>query len=604
MALLIKLRTLLFCVLLIALSSIGLGAAYDSHSENPVLAQLPKPNPNQSQFFGKVTAVDQMRMLVTLQTEVVTQPDGTELNFGTPQEHIFSLTFVTPVNHINTPQRWLSLSELSKGQQLVIYGKPNGNSVIADSVVVPFNDPKMPKPTFVTPSGLNPVEYDKVCLDPVTIPMIFPLAGKVNLSDSFLASRGGGSRRHHGQDLMAPKLTPAIACFDGTVFITLGKTGNAGNMITIEGNNGWTAQYYHINNDTPGTDDGKGTADYAIAPGLKNGQQVSAGQLIGWCGDSGNAEGTGPHVHFEIWNQFTGAVYNAYESLKAAKRLDKPTVFAPAPDLVIPKNQTRYEGVIRQLDHERNVIVIDLLASAKSGKPLESVTKPTRQFLRANEVSTFYVFGMSEPLTFNDLLVGDRITAISQATQPGKADNLTKIYALRMNPLQAAIAQQNQSQEQTQAPSEQLEKPNNGVILFGPQDDFLMALSKTVLDEINPLRAKKNLPPIQFDASLARACQTWTVNMVDGDFYDLRDSRTGKTLANLAEREGATHTLTGIICNVVSVKAIANEIITNYPDLVNNPKSVTIGIGHTYLDEDPGRITHQHYWAILIGKAD
>lgn len=601
MAWLIRLRALNVLGCIFALGSIAFGVCSVDHSENPILAQLPRPNPNQSQFFGKVTAVDQTRMLITLQTEVVTQPDGTELNFGTPQEHVFSLTFVTPVNHINSFQRWLSLSELTKGQQLVIYGKPNGNSVIADSVIVPFNDPKMPKPTFVTPSGLNPVEYDKVCLDPVTVPMIFPLAGKVNWSDSFLASRGGGSRRHHGQDLMAAKLTPAIACFDGTVFITLGKTGNAGNMITIEGENGWTAQYYHINNDNPGTDDGKGTADYAIAPGLKNGQQVFAGQLIGWCGDSGNAESTGPHVHFELWNQFTGAVYNAYESLKAAKRIDKPTVFAPAPDLEIPKNQTRYEGVIRQLDRERSVIVIDLLASAKSGKPLESVTKPTRQFLRANEVSNFYVFGMSEPLSFNDLLVGDRITTVSQATQPGKADNLTKIYALRMNPLKVAIAQQEQSQNQTQVPAEQT---NNGVILFGPQDDYLIALAKTVLDEINPIRAEKNLQPLKFDSTLAHACQTWTVNMVDGDFYDLRDARIGKTLANLAEREGATQSLTGIVCNAISIKAIAKEIITSYPDLVNNPKATTIGIGHTYIDEDPGKVTHQHYWAILIGKND
>jgi len=604
MALLFTSRALLVATLFSGLSSFGLSAPCEIDTEPSILDLLPRPIPNQSQFLGKIIFVDQARMLVTLQTETVTQSDGTELNYGDPPEHTFSLNFATPVYHFNTAHRWISLSELKAGSQLVIYGKPNGNSMITDSIIVPAFDPKIPKPNYVTPSGLNPVEYDKVCLDPVTIPMIFPLAGKVKWSDTFLASRGGGTRRHQGQDLMAAKLTPAIACFDGTVFITLGKTGNAGNIITIEGENGWTAQYYHINNDTPGTDDGKGTADYAIAPGLKNGQQVSAGQLIGWCGDSGNAEGTGPHVHFEIWNQFTGAVYNASASLSAAKRLDKPTVFAPAPDLVIPKNQTRYEGVIRQLDRERSVIVIDLLAFAKSGKPLESITKPTRQFLRASGVSSFYVFGMSEPLSFNDLLVSDRITAVSQPTQPDRADTLTKIYALRMNPLQAAITQQIQSQAQSKIPVEPPEPSNTGVILFGPQDDFLMALSKTVLDEVNPIRAKKNLAPLQFDSTLARACQTWTVNMVDGDFYDLRDARIGKTLANLAEREGSTQSLTGIVCNAVSIKAIANEIITNYPDLVNNPKATTIGIGHTYIDEDPGKVTHKHYWAILIGKND
>lgn len=602
MALLLRLRFLCVAGGALALASAGLSACLLDHSENPFVAQLPRPNPNQSQFLGKVTAVDQSRMLVTLQTETLTQPDGTELNYGTPQEHVFSLTFVTPVSHLNTPHRWLSLSELKKGDLLAIYGKPNGNSVIADSVVIPQNDPKMPKPVFVTPSGLNPVEYDKVCLDPVTIPMIFPLAGKVNWSDTFLASRGGGTRRHLGQDLMAAKLTPAVACFDGTVFITLGKTGNAGNMITVEGDNGWTAQYYHINNDSPGTDDGKGTADYAIAPGLKNGQRVYAGQLIGWCGDSGNAEGTGPHIHFEVWNQFTGAVYNATDSLRAAKRLTKPTVFAPAPDLDIPKNQYRYDGVIRQLDYDRNVIVMDLLASAKWGNALESVTRPTRQFLKAETVSKFYVYGMSEPVNFTDLLKGDRITSLAKPTQPGKADQLTNLYALRTPDFRAIAQQESIAPVNTENTGE---KPDpNEVILFGPQDDYLLALSKTVLDEINPLRAKKNLPPLQFDATLARACQAWTVSMVDGDFYELRDSRTGKTLANLAERSGAKEKLTGVVFNSVSVKTVAAELIKYYPDLVNNPKAVSIGIGHTYLDEDPGKITHQHYWAVLIGISD
>src|SRR5262249_51428540 len=62
-----------------------------------------------------------------------------------------------------------------------------------------------------------------------------------------------------------------------------------------------TAIYIHINNDTPGTDDGLGSEEYAFAPGLQTGDHVTAGQHIAYVGDSGNAENVGPHCHFELY---------------------------------------------------------------------------------------------------------------------------------------------------------------------------------------------------------------------------------------------------------------------------------------------------------------
>lgn len=516
--------------------------------------------------------------------------------YGTPAQHTFSVDAITPVFYINNQNRWISLRELRPGTPIAIYGKPNGNSIIAEQILIPAQDPKTIVEKPVIPAGLRPIESDRVCMDHVVVPMIFPIAGRNNWSDTFLASRGGGSRRHLGQDLFATKLTPAVATFSGTVFLATGR-GNAGNIITIEGDNGWTAQYFHMNNDSPGTNDGKGTADFCFAPGIRNGERVFPGQLIGWVGNSGNAETTPPHIHFEIWNQATGAVYNAAPSLKSAQKLPYPTVFAPAPDLTVPRGSGRYEGVIKKIDRDRSVIVLDLLASDTDGKGLKSVIRPTREYLIADPKAQFSIFGLPEPLTLQNILVGDRITTIARITPPGKGQELTRLFALRN--LSKPIAQAT-----TQATTEvKPPQTNTGTILFGPQDEFLAALAKVVLDEVNPLREKQQLPPLTFALNLAQSAQSWTVSMVDGDFYDLRDERINQSLSELAQLKGAPEATIAVISNVPSIKSVATQLLLSYRDDLLSPTATSIGIGHTYIDDDPGKITHQHYWAILIARS-
>ncbi|MES1227161.1 MAG: M23 family metallopeptidase, partial [Armatimonadota bacterium] len=152
-----------------------------------------------------------------------------------------------------------------------------------------------PAPHLESPT----IEPDNICMEPITVPLVFPVAGKCDWEDSFLAARTG--HRHHGQDLMAAKMTPLVACFDGTIKLGRPKTPGGHIWVTVKGDNGWTAQYYHVNNDTPGTNDGTGLDEYAFAPGIKDGDHVEAGQFIAYVGDSGNAEGGPSHCHFELW---------------------------------------------------------------------------------------------------------------------------------------------------------------------------------------------------------------------------------------------------------------------------------------------------------------
>ena len=176
----------------------------------------------------------------------------------------------------------------------------------------------------------------------VVVPMVFPVIGGVSWSDTYLACRSGCARKHFGQDLMSPRMRPLVATFNGVISsLKRETTVGEGNYLTVEGDNGWSANYLHMNNDTPGTDDGRGTAAYAFAPGIRQGLRVVQGQLLGWSGDSGNAEGTGPHTHFELrkGSAWSGVVYNPAASLRSAWRLSRPTTSGPHPDGVLIRDR-------------------------------------------------------------------------------------------------------------------------------------------------------------------------------------------------------------------------------------------------------------------------
>ena len=151
---------------------------------------------------------------------------------------------------------------------------------------------------------------------------VFPVAGTATFGDTFGAPRSGG-RSHEGQDLAAAKHTPVVAAADGTVTsLTWPATGLSGNALTITDAAGWQYVYIHLDNDAPGTDDGSNVYERAFADGIARGQKVKAGEVVGWVGDSGNAETTVPHLHFEL-HQPGGLAVNSYGSLLAARKFQR-----------------------------------------------------------------------------------------------------------------------------------------------------------------------------------------------------------------------------------------------------------------------------------------
>src|SRR5665811_2347822 len=168
------------------------------------------------------------------------------------------------------------------------------------------------------------------------VPMIFPLEEKVEWTDTYGAPRGGG-RSHQGNDIMVPKMTPLLAVADGEVdWLNREEEPSSYNgqpyyNLLLRGDDGNVYFYIHMNNDTPGTDDGQGGPENAYAPGLVEGSHVEAGQLLGWAGDSGNAEDVGSHLHFEIHIGGYGNTISPYASLMAAPTVGETVGETSAP---------------------------------------------------------------------------------------------------------------------------------------------------------------------------------------------------------------------------------------------------------------------------------
>jgi hypothetical protein len=213
-----------------------------------------------------------------------------------------------------------------------------------------------PAPAATTPAPISRTR--------TVVPMVFPVVSGATFSDTYLSCRSGCSRPHLGQDLMAPKMRLLVATFDGTITYMKTTTSSSGNYVSLRSASGWTVTYMHMNNDTPGTDNGRGSASWAFAPGIRVGARVYAGQWLGWLGDSGNAEASSPHTHFELrkGDAWSGTVYNAYPSLRAALKLTRPRVGGPHPDGVLVQGGPGWTTWLIEGGRRRKVLP-DILAA-------------------------------------------------------------------------------------------------------------------------------------------------------------------------------------------------------------------------------------------------
>lgn len=134
-----------------------------------------------------------------------------------------------------------------------------------------------------TPSAPVPAIVRAV---PAPSGLVIPVQGVTagQLVNTFDQARGEG-RVHEAIDIMAPTGTPVLAVADGWVEKLFTSDQGGLTIYQFEPTRTWSYYYAHLDR---------------YADGLREGQPLKRGQVIGYVGYSGNANPEGPHLHFAI----------------------------------------------------------------------------------------------------------------------------------------------------------------------------------------------------------------------------------------------------------------------------------------------------------------
>ena len=110
--------------------------------------------------------------------------------------------------------------------------------------------------------------------------LCWPLPGHTYISCNFGEEDAYGNSGHRGTDIPAPEGTPILAAHGGTVIIS-GWNNSYGNQVLLDNGTGLSTRYAHM-----------------TAAAVSAGETVTAGQVIGYVGNTGDS--TGFHLHFEV----------------------------------------------------------------------------------------------------------------------------------------------------------------------------------------------------------------------------------------------------------------------------------------------------------------
>jgi murein DD-endopeptidase MepM/ murein hydrolase activator NlpD len=242
--------------------------------------------------IGETTTsiVDEVVAVVTGETSTTTTTTSTTAPTTTSTSSTTSSTTTTTTTRLDPRPATTTPTSTAPAPDVVVADAP------AVAVVAPVPVPALlhePPRSLMTPPGprstLGVLELLQQRVAPQLVARVlapFPVAGPAHYTDDWGAPRHGPpAHAHQGTDIFAARGTPVIAALDGTVdrMSTTSRLGGTSLRVTLE--SGTFFYYAHLD---------------GFAPGMTEGRRVRAGDVVGFVGNTGNAAGTPPHLHFEI----------------------------------------------------------------------------------------------------------------------------------------------------------------------------------------------------------------------------------------------------------------------------------------------------------------
>ena len=166
----------------------------------------------------------------------------------------------------------------------------------------PATPPGEPRPTATA----GPPRDELIAPDDRDLTMPVDGVDGDDLRDTFHETRAG-TRPHEALDIMAPRGTPVRAVRDGHIEKLFTSVAGGLTIYQFEPTGAYAYYYAHLDR---------------YASGLREGQTVARGELIGYVGSSGNASPDAPHLHFAIFRLgpdrrwWEGLALNPYPLLK------------------------------------------------------------------------------------------------------------------------------------------------------------------------------------------------------------------------------------------------------------------------------------------------
>jgi uncharacterized protein YkwD len=134
------------------------------------------------------------------------------------------------------------------------------------------------------------------------------------------------------------------------------------------------------------------------------------------------------------------------------------------------------------------------------------------------------------------------------------------------------------------------------------------AIAERMLARINHHRSRAGLAPVALDAALGRAAHGHARAMADGEFF-AHESRDGTDFSARAGRAGYKWRL--IAENIAAGLDTPESTVDGWMDSEGHrrnmltPRYRDAGVGHVFLDSDPGDVRYRHYWVLMLGlRAD